>query len=146
MSFICFSEKGNQKCFKIPEGRMIIFGREEQVDFQISGDSLVSREHFGIEEDGNGFQLLDLGARNGTFLNERRLDPNTIRTLKEGDVIRAGKMVFSFHEQMPKVKHKSVDVMQEVLEDLNSGKGYRTLMSEIVANQGAATRRRSKTE
>jgi len=46
----------------------------------------ISSHHAAIEWDGEGWRLVDLGSRNGTSLNRRRLRGS--RRLKEGDRIR----------------------------------------------------------
>ncbi len=131
MPFISIIENDRKKLFELPGNRITVFGREEHVDFQILEDSLISREHFGIEKDEKGnYVLIDLGASNGTFLNDRRLDVNSIRTLKDGDKIGAGRMAFTFLAS-PSVE-KPKNIMNQVISDMQNGKGYKTIMSEIV--------------
>jgi len=52
------------------------------------GDSAVSGQHVRIVRQGEQFVLHDLGSRNGTHLNEERLQPNSTKLLRAGDVIR----------------------------------------------------------
>lgn len=60
----------------------------------ILGDPAVSTNHALIRYDGQKHILIDVGSRNGTFLNETRLtDP---RELKSGDVIKLGHCILTF--------------------------------------------------
>ncbi len=143
MPYISYTDGPAEKHYCIPEeGRMVIFGREDHTDFQILRDSQISREHFGIEKDDQErFTVIDLGSANGTFLNGRRLESNAIRFLKQGDVIRAGSQEFTFREKLPPPppvappSGRGVGV-KDVLKELERGKGYHTLMQEIVGARG----------
>ncbi|HOK04503.1 MAG TPA: FHA domain-containing protein [Victivallales bacterium] len=131
MPYISYLEKGFKKFFKLPEDKMAIFGREEHVDFQILNDSLVSREHFGIECDENGnYVVIDLGSSNGTFLNGKKLDPNEVTILKDGDKIKIGRMNLEYKLHIEKTK--TSDILTQVTAEYKRGKGYNTIMSEII--------------
>ena len=144
MPFITCLDRSTEKNYLLPEDRMAIFGREDHTDFQILDDSQISREHFGVERDDQGrFSLIDLGSVNGTFLNGRRLESNAIRWLKHGDVIRAGRQEFTFREKVsppapapapaPAAPAAIGGLMSDVLQDMRQGKGYNTIMREIVS-------------
>ncbi|MBI1760468.1 MAG: DUF3616 domain-containing protein [Acidobacteria bacterium] len=60
----------------------------------ILGDAAVSTNHALIRFDGQKYTLIDVGSRNGTFLNETRL--NEPRELKSGDVIKLGHCIITF--------------------------------------------------
>lgn len=68
-----------------------IFGREK-ADIILS-DSEVSSTHFQIQNIDGSYHLFDMNSSNGTFLNNQKIVKGT---LKEGDVIRAGKTSFRF--------------------------------------------------
>ncbi len=55
-----------------------------------SADRRVSGEHATIAWTGKGWEIRDLGSRNGTFVNEGRLEPGAPRTLAVGDTISFG--------------------------------------------------------
>lgn len=56
----------------------------------------VSRKHAKILA-GTGYSLVDLDSVNGTFLNKQKLAPNQPMQLNNGDEIRLGKLVMTFH-------------------------------------------------
>ncbi len=56
----------------------------------VINDSEVSWHHEQIVQQGQGHHILDLGSRNGTFVNGQRLQPNVPRPLRDGDAIRFG--------------------------------------------------------
>ena len=65
-------------------------GREPGSTILFSGDAakVVSTRHAEIRFEGGAWVVADLGSRNGTYLNGRRLGAAT--PLKAGDVIRLG--------------------------------------------------------
>ncbi len=131
MPYISYMDKGIQKYFKLPEDKMTVFGREDHVNFQICNDSRISREHFGIgKEDSDIFVIVDLGASNGTYLNDRKIEANSTVQLKDGDKITAGHHSFGFVVNIVKENHE--DAVSDVLKQMKSGKGYNTIMSEIL--------------
>ncbi len=131
MSFVAYMDRGVQKYFKIPEDRMAIFGREEHVDFQIVKDSLISREHFGIDKDENGtFIIIDLGSSNGTFLNDVKLEANAVTPLKDGDKIRAGHLNVVFRPKP--AKKDTTEIVKQISAEYEKGKGFKTIMCEII--------------
>ena len=134
MSYIIYNDRGGcQRTFEILEDKMIVFGREDHVEFQILRDSQVSRENFALkkDEETDKFVLIELGAANGTFLNGEQLEPNSITTLVHGDEIRAGRQVFIFRVTPINKPTESV-LVNDVMEDMQKGKGYHTIMCEIL--------------
>ncbi len=70
----------------------ITIGRENTCDLHLPDPHtrLVSRHHAQIERKGEGYQLIDLGSRNATFLNDDKLEAHRPYPLKNGDVIKIG--------------------------------------------------------
>ncbi len=131
MPYISYMDKGTLRYFRLPEDKMTIFGREDHVNFQICDDSRISREHFGIgKEDKNSFAIIDLGSSNGTYLNDSKIDANSTVHLKDGDKITAGHHSFTFLVNID--KQNSSDAVSDVLKQMNQGKGYNTIMCEIL--------------
>lgn len=57
-------------------------------------DPYVSKEHFQIIEDEEEYYLEDINSANGTYLNGERIFD--VMKLKDGDIIRVGKIEFLF--------------------------------------------------
>ena len=137
MPYIIYSSRGFTKTFQLPDDKMAVFGREDHADFQILKDSHVSREHFAIEKDEEGrFVLVELGASNGTTLNGEKLESNSISILEDGDVIGAGRQEFTYKAKPPP-KATTSAIVNDVLEEMEKGKGYHTLLCEIIGKDSA---------
>lgn len=59
-------------------------------------DPRVSSHHAQIRPQREGYEIVDLGSRNGTFINEQRLVPNMPRLLHTGDQVRIGDTKFVY--------------------------------------------------
>jgi pSer/pThr/pTyr-binding forkhead associated (FHA) protein len=115
---------GTQMEFELSE-RPITIGRSPEADVVIL-DEKASRIHCGIRLWDGEFYVKDLKSRNGTYVNDQRVD---VAKLKSGDRIRVGSILFSF-DQNP---NKSTGVaLQEMEEEMAQGKGYSTILQEIV--------------
>lgn len=68
-------------------------GRDQAADVIIA-DASLSRRHFVIEREGDGFQLRDLNSQNGTWVDGNRA---TARKLRHHDCIVAGRTLFMFN-------------------------------------------------
>jgi eukaryotic-like serine/threonine-protein kinase len=91
--------------YLIDRRQAFLVGRSSRVHFPMTGDMLLSREHFRIENQPPLCHLLDLGSTNGTKVNGLRVERVQLR---EGDVISAGDSSFVVHfcesscEEVPK--------------------------------------------
>jgi predicted component of type VI protein secretion system len=65
-------------------------------------DGSISGRHAVIRRTAAGFQLEDLGSRNGTFVNGERITAPQI--LVDNDIVRLGKVVFTFNLATPLTK------------------------------------------
>lgn len=79
---------GRQIPLTISEGAPAILGRSGEVDLAL-GDPEVSRRHARLELVRGVVYLADLGSSNGTFLNGKALDDESIE-LRPGDDIDVG--------------------------------------------------------
>lgn len=135
MAYIRYKDKKKYRYYELPEDRMLVFGREDHVDFQILNDPLISREHFAVEKDDDGsFIINDLGSHNGTYHNDNKME-NEIHSLKNGDSIAAGTQKFIYYDKIPKgenEKLKSDAIFNEVEGAVSTGKGYATILREIL--------------
>ena len=113
MAFLQYRDKDDKYDYlEIPKGREIIVGRDDDVDYIIADDELISRRHFAVKSDDHDeCRLRDLGARNGTSYNGKPLDTEQVN-LRAGDRIRAGKKIFIFFDRIPAVKDASKSVIQ----------------------------------
>jgi transcriptional regulator with AAA-type ATPase domain len=78
---------------RCPVKGFLSVGRDKACTFTIQ-DRMLSREHFQIEESGDGFTVEDMGSKNGTFLNGKQIAWKT--PLYHQAVIRAGQVVMVF--------------------------------------------------
>lgn len=74
---------------KFPAGATRDFGRGDSVNVSIP-DMRMSRRHFLIVDDGEALELVDLGSRNGTLVNQKRTKH---ARLKSGDFVEAGETI-----------------------------------------------------
>lgn len=88
-----------------PEGKVIplatpLFriGRGEGCHLRPNNEQ-VSRNHAEIEQTDQGVVLRDLGSRNGTYLNQQRLEANTDHVLKNKDLVQVGPLTFAISIQ-----------------------------------------------
>ena len=73
-----------------------VVGRGTDVDFVLS-DTLASRRHVRLLEEGPGTWVAeDLGSRNGTIVNGRRVQRQGV---KDGDVLRVGGTELIFRDE-----------------------------------------------
>jgi len=82
----------NQAVDRIPLGKRLVFGRSGEVDVQLN-DPMVSRRHAVVEESTDGFRVLDLYSRAGSFVNGRRFDEHQLII---GDQLQVGPFCFAF--------------------------------------------------
>lgn len=73
-------------------------GRNLESDIHVSDDSL-SKMHAQLIRMGDEIMISDLGATNGTLVNERQLIPHVPQALKNNDQIKTGRLVFKFLER-----------------------------------------------
>ena len=89
----------------LQEGGEYVLGRDPDADVYLDSPS-VSRRHAVIRITDRDATIEDLGSRNGTFVGERRIDKAA--TLENGDAIRAGTVVLTFHAVHAPASTKSV--------------------------------------
>ena len=82
------------KVKRIPiEKEVITFGRARDCTIQIR-DGFTSAHHAKISADQDGVYLEDTGSRNGTYLDEQRIEEAV--ALNDGDVFTVGDAVFRY--------------------------------------------------
>jgi pSer/pThr/pTyr-binding forkhead associated (FHA) protein len=89
---------------EIPAKEEVIIGREDPIsevfpDLDLTGfggmEKGVSRKHALIHRSGADYTVEDMGSTNGTYVNRKKILPNTPLAIKSGDEIRFGKLAFS---------------------------------------------------
>lgn len=115
---------GTQMEFQLGD-QPITIGRSADADIVLL-DERVSRIHCGVRLWDGDFYIKDLKSRNGTWVNNDKVD---VAKLKAGDVIRVGSTTFHF-EQDPAVGTDTA--IQEIEGKMDLGKGYTTILREIV--------------
>jgi len=97
--------KDSGKEITLPEKDEITIGREDpisevfpDVDLTPYGgdEGGVSRLHCRIVKNASGVVIEDMKSTNATFVNKKRLAPNTPHPLADGDEIRLGKVVLVY--------------------------------------------------
>lgn len=91
-------------------------GRDQDADIVID-DPTVSRKHAKIVRSNDGFVLMDLNSKNGSFVNETKVG-QTGQSLKDGDEIRfgPGHAALVFREnRAPEIKAQESQVTESVI-------------------------------
>ena len=70
-----------------------LIGRADECHLRPKSES-ISRRHCAIVRKDGRILLIDLKSRNGTHVNDKKLDPSRAKVLKDGDHIRIGKLEF----------------------------------------------------
>ncbi|MFV9506459.1 MAG: protein kinase domain-containing protein [Oscillochloridaceae bacterium umkhey_bin13] len=82
--------EGSQAGQVVPLGERLSIGSRKAPNDLALDDKFASRAHGRIEHQGAGYQLIDLGSANGTWLNQQRVPAHQPVALKPGDQIRIG--------------------------------------------------------
>lgn len=80
--------------FFLTQTEMII-GRDPSADISIA-DQSISRKHARLLKESNQVKLTDLGSSNGTFVNDKKVNPNETITLAKEDMLKLGNSIFKF--------------------------------------------------
>jgi len=90
INLILFRKNGSQKVFPLPSSITVI-GRRHDCDLRIPLNS-VSRRHCQFSLNNETLKIRDLGSRNGTYLNGKRIDE---AKAQPGDYIKIGPLTFA---------------------------------------------------
>ncbi len=90
--------------------KRLVLGRDDDSADLVVSDPSVSARHavFGVDSDQESYGIADLGSRNGTFVNGRRVEDGVLR---DGDKIFVGATVlkFTFHDSIEEQFHGELD-------------------------------------
>lgn len=79
----------------------VVIGRGEGCEVRLP-DASVSHRHASIRQRGTDYIVLDEGSANGTFVGPVRLSPQAPRVLRDGDLLRIGRVWLEIRiEQVP---------------------------------------------
>lgn len=80
----------------------IVLGRERSCDIVLfDPQATISRRHAEIHTNGTSYTLTDLGSKNATYLNGKRLRAKKAYSLRTGDYFRLGPYEIGFEEVTP---------------------------------------------
>lgn len=122
-------QDGEERDVELSE-KPITIGRSGDADVLVL-DEKTSRVHCGIRFSDGAFYIKDLKSKNGTYVNDKQVD---LHQLRPGDQIRIGSTIFQF-EQEGVGSQTALREMQDKMED---GKGFSTILREIVHETGDA--------
>lgn len=89
VNLVLLRKDGSQKSLPL-QSNVTVIGRRHSCDLRIRLMS-VSRRHCQLNRDGGVLQIRDLGSRNGTYLNGKRIDEAVVQA---GDSIEIGPLAF----------------------------------------------------
>ena len=119
---------GRQVVIHLKAKPQVVIGRGTDVDVPVR-EPKASRRHCEIRAWDTDFVLKDLKSRNGTFVNDRRMD---VALLKAGDTIRIGATVFHAESESRKGPQT---ILRELEQEMSDGKkAYGTVLRELVAS------------
>lgn len=87
-----------RRAHRLREGRTYTMGREEGAEIHIQ-DAMISRRHAEIVSCEGGWAVRDLGSRNGTYVNGRRVSGEV--TLVDQDRVQVGGQIYCYHVVPP---------------------------------------------
>jgi ABC transport system ATP-binding/permease protein len=117
----------------IPLNKSLIFGRGDDIDVKLD-DPAVSRRHAKIEVGPNGYRLLDLKSRAGSFVNGRRFQEHD---LVIGDQLQLGPFFFVYDgKSLYRVRRFSVGRILAVGLTKESDNGPILMRANFVAEPG----------
>src|SRR5262245_53732731 len=120
--------------YLIDRRQAFLVGRSSRVHFPMTGDMLLSREHFRIENQPPLCHLMDLGSTNGTKVNGHRVERVQLR---EGDVISAGDSAFVVHfcesscDEIPKANCSGCGKRMPIEDGIDQGQGSYAAPGEL---------------
>jgi pSer/pThr/pTyr-binding forkhead associated (FHA) protein len=84
----------NREVQRRPIDRAMVIGRSLDCDLVLA-EPILSRHHCRLEPVLEGWAVVDLGSRNGTFVNAKRVKERQV--LAGGDIVTVGRAHIHFH-------------------------------------------------
>ena len=125
--------------YRLHKGHSLTIGRRQNNDVVIE-NLAVSGHHAKIDSVADGFVLVDLQSKNGSFVNEQLIHSHW---LKNGDVINIGKhsLVFSYSEDEELTDEGSDEMEKTMVIDTNQ---HRNMMKKNNSNPSKPVIKRHK--
>lgn len=73
----------------------MILGRDPAADISVA-DQSISRKHAKLTKSGGKISISDLGSSNGTFVNDKKVEPGTTVVLAKEDMVKVGNFILKF--------------------------------------------------
>ncbi|WFB36545.1 FHA domain-containing protein [Kiritimatiellota bacterium B12222] len=105
----------------------ITVGRSPDADI-ITLDERASRMHCSVRIWDGEYYVKDLKSKNGTYLNHQKIE---MAKIKPGDKIRLGNSILHVDDKKSPGTDTTISSVQD---EMNEGKGYKTILREIVRN------------
>ena len=86
------SPQGHRFFLTQPE---MIIGRDPAVEISVA-DQGISRKHAKVNKEGDQVRLTDLNSSNGTFVNDKKVNPGESVILAKEDMVKLGNTIFKF--------------------------------------------------
>jgi predicted component of type VI protein secretion system len=96
MAYISLQSADGTQVGRYPLEGSLVIGRSPDCDIRVH-DILASREHCGLEREGDGWVLIDLNSRNGTTIKGQRI---TRHKLAHSDTLVVGRTKIVFHDEL----------------------------------------------
>jgi len=96
MAYITLHCADGKDLGRYPLDGCLVLGRSPDCDVRIH-DILASREHCGLEPEGDEWVVIDLHSRNGTTVNGQRI---TRHMLADNDTLIIGRTRITFHDEV----------------------------------------------
>lgn len=109
----------------------LLIGRAEECDVRPLSEE-VSRRHCQVLKEADHVAVEDLGSRNGTFVNGKRIESKTV--LHDGDRLRVGSLEVTVSCVMPNVERSEEDVSRWLMTDDDVGGSMDTTHSIRMAD------------
>lgn len=109
------------------DGDVLVIGRSTRCDVKIA-DRFLSRRHARVFDSGDGWQIEDLGSRNGTFVNGRQIEHPT--PIRDGDIIALSASTIKVQPG------PSMDTPSDVITDVPSSDRLLRSAAEVLRRSG----------
>lgn len=86
--FLYCTDNSGKFTLKMTGDEFVVGKNPSKVDGVISFNKAISRVHCKFVYDGGQYYIIDLGSANGTFINNKRISPQTRIAVKDGDSVR----------------------------------------------------------